>query len=106
MNDEEQDEKFNYNPLHFIRKQLQRIERNQEKMAIDQKTFDTDLAALVTSIGNLVTAVDALIAKGAASADLTTEDTSVQAAAASVTAELNKLNPPAPVTPPASIPTA
>ena len=67
-------------------------------MAIDQATFDTDLAALVSAIGSLVTAVDTLLANKP-QADLTAEDQSVQAAAASVAAELAKLNP-APPTPP------
>ncbi len=61
-------------------------------MALSQAQFDTDLAALVKSIGDLVTAVDALIAATPA-ADLTTEDQSVQAAAASVAAELAKITP-------------
>ncbi len=73
-------------------------------MAIDQKTFDTDLAAFLAAFGNLITAVDALIAKGSAAADLTAEDTQVQTAAAAVAAELNKLNPPAPVPTPAPTP--
>lgn len=61
-------------------------------MAIDQATFDQDLAALVSSITTLTTAVDALIASKP-EADLTAEDTSVQAASAAVAAELAKLNP-------------
>ncbi len=75
---------------------LQEIDERTEQMAIDQATFDTDLAALVASIGNLVTAVDALIASKPA-ADLTAEDQSVQAASATVADELAKLAPaPAP----------
>lgn len=61
-------------------------------MTIDQATFDTDLAALVTAIGELETAVDTLIASKPA-ADLTAEDQSVQTAAASVSAELAKIAP-------------
>lgn len=72
-------------------------------MAIDQSTFDNDLAALVAAIGTLVVAVDALIASKPA-ADFTAEDTSVQAAAKTVADELNKLNPPTPVAVPAPVP--
>jgi hypothetical protein len=63
-------------------------------MAIDQATFDTDLAALVQAITDLDTAVEALIASKS-TADLTTEDQSVQTAAAAVADELAKLAPPA-----------
>lgn len=92
----------NRNALAELSAQLDRIEN---KMAINQATFDTDLAALMGAIGTLVTAVDALLASTPA-VDLTDEDKSVQAAAASVAAELNKLNPPTPVPTPAPVPTA
>lgn len=62
-------------------------------MAIDQATFDTDLAALVAAIGDLIVAVDAAIASKPA-ADLSAEDQSVQAAAGTVADELAKLTPP------------
>jgi hypothetical protein len=71
---------------------LHRIERRQTQMAIDQATFDTDLAALVQAITDLDTAVDAWIASHP---DLSAEDSSVQSAAAAVSAELAKLAPPA-----------
>jgi hypothetical protein len=80
--------------LERISVRLFRIERRVGEIMIDQETFDTDLAALVTAIAALVAAVDALIASKA-TADLTAEDTSVQAAAASVADELGKLTPPA-----------
>jgi hypothetical protein len=67
-------------------------------MAIDQATFDTDLAALVAAIGNLVAAVDALIASKP-TADLTTEDQSVLTASQTVADELANLNP-TPAVPP------
>ncbi len=64
-------------------------------MAITQDQFDIDLKALTDSIGTLIAAVDAALAN-IAPADLTAEDTAVQAAAASVADELAKLTPPAP----------
>jgi hypothetical protein len=82
---------------------LNNIEGILHQMAISQSQFDTDLAALLSAIQNLITAVDALIASSSP-ADLTKEDSDVQAAAANVVAELNKLNPPTPVTPPAPTP--
>jgi len=63
-------------------------------MAISQEQFDADLAALVTSIGALITAVDNL--PKPTDPDFTAEDQSVLDAAASVRAELDKLNPPTP----------
>jgi hypothetical protein len=89
--------------FHAFHGRLERIEhkidqllRMETEMAIDQATFDTDLAALVTALGTLTSAVDALIASKPA-ADLTAEDQSVQAASQSVSDELAKLNPtPAP----------
>jgi len=83
-------------PFERIEHKLDSLIRKVEKMAVDQSTFDTDLAALVTAIGNLTAAVDALIAS-TPSVDLTAEDTSVQTAAAAVAAELAKITPaPAP----------
>jgi hypothetical protein len=79
---------------------LERVYNTENKMAISQSQFDTDLAALITAIGQLITAVDNLPAPTAA--DFTAEDGQVQAAAAQVAAEINKLNPPTPVTPPAT----
>lgn len=64
-------------------------------MAVSQEQFDGDLAGLVTSVGALITAVEAALANIPA-ADFTAEDTSVQAAAAQVTDELAKLNPATP----------
>jgi uncharacterized membrane protein len=83
---------------------LNNILERIKQVAIDQATFDSDLAALVSSITNLIAAVDAKIAATPA-ADFTAEDATVQQAAASVAAELNKLNPPAPVPTPAPAPT-
>lgn len=81
-----------------IEEKIDHLERMMHRMAIDQATFDTDLAALVSAIGDLVVAVDALI-ESKSTADLTAEDSSVQDAAASVAAELAKLAPPAPPAP-------
>lgn len=82
--------------LDRVLEKLDHLERMMHRMAIDQATFDTDLAALVAAIGDLVVAVDALLASKP-EVDLTAEDSSVQAAAASVAAELAKLAPaPAP----------
>jgi hypothetical protein len=89
----------------FIRRKLNEIDERTEQMAISQKTFDTDLAAFLAAFGTLITAVDALIAATPA-ADLTAEDTAVQAALTTAAAELNKLNPPTPVPTPAPVPPA
>jgi chromosome segregation ATPase len=78
--------------LESLDSKLNEVLRRIEEMAIDQATFDTDLAALVQAISDLDSAVEALIASKAA-VDLTAEDTSVQTAAAAVTAELAKLAP-------------
>lgn len=85
-----------HEPLERIEHKLDSLIRKVEKMAVDQSTFDTDLAALVTAIGNLTAAVDAWIAAHPG-VDLSVEDTNVQAAAATVAAELAKIAPaPAP----------
>jgi hypothetical protein len=67
-------------------------QRDRLNMAIDQATFDTDLATLIQSITDLDTAVEAWIASHPAT-DLTSEDQAVQAAAAAVSAELANLTP-------------
>jgi hypothetical protein len=71
---------------------LVRIERRLINMALDQATFDTDLASLIQAITDLDTAVEAWIGSHPAT-DLTSEDQAVQAAAAAVTAELANLTP-------------
>lgn len=77
-----------------LERKLDHLLQEVHRMAVDQATFDTDLAALVTAIGNLTAAVDAWVASHP---DLSAEDTSVQDAAAAVAAELAKLTPaPAP----------
>jgi len=74
---------------------LTEIRKEIKRMAIDQATFDTDLAALITAFGTLITAVDALIASK--QTDLSAEDQAVKDAAAAIASELAKLNPtPAP----------
>jgi hypothetical protein len=78
--------------LESLNDKLDNIGRRLEAMAIDQATFDTDLAALVQAITDLDSAVDAWIASHP---DLSAEDQSVQTAAAAVSAELAKLAPPA-----------
>jgi hypothetical protein len=91
----------------FKSKQLDRIEATINQIhdhMIPQQQFDADLAPLITGIGTLITAVDALIASKPA-ADLTAEDQQVLAAAATVSAEINKLNPPKPVPTPTPAPT-
>lgn len=87
-----------------LQENLTEIRKEIKTMAIDQATFDTDLAGLISSFGTLVTAVDAFIASHPA-ADLTPEDQAVRDAAAAVADELNKLNPPTPVPTPAPAPT-
>lgn len=62
-------------------------------MAITQEQFDTDLAALVGSIDELIVAVDAAIA-AKPPADLTAEDEAVKAAVQKVADEMAKLAPP------------
>jgi len=85
------------------RNKLNQILEGVRRMAIDQKTFDTDLAAFLAVFANLISAVDALISS-TAPADLTAEDSAVLAAAQSAAAELNKLSPPTPVPVPAPTP--
>ena len=80
------------------------INRKVNKMAVSQAQFDTDLAGFLTAFGNLITAIDNALAN-IAPADLSAEDTQIQAAAAAAAAELNKLNPPTPVPAPAPLPT-
>lgn len=80
--------------LERIERKLDHLLMEVKKLAVDQTTFDTDLAALVTAIGNLTAAVDAWIASHP---DLSAEDQEVQTAAAAVAAELAKITPaPAP----------
>jgi hypothetical protein len=85
---------FFWNQLDRIEFRLEQLIQEVHRMAVDQETFDAELAALVSAIGDLNTAVDALLASKA-SVDLTAEEASVQAAAASVAAELAKITPPA-----------
>ena len=81
--------------LHELNEKLDKLLRIGEKMAVDQATFDTDLAALVTAIGTLTQSVDAWIASHPVTV-LTAEDTSVQQAAQAVADELAKIAPAAP----------
>jgi len=76
----------------ILHEDLTQIRKEIHTMAIDQATFDTDLAALVAAVGTLVTAVDAFIAAHPAT-DLTPEDQAVATAAQSVADELSKLTP-------------
>lgn len=78
--------------LERIEDKLDNLTRRIKKMAIDQATFDTDLAALVQEITNLNAAVDALVASKPA-ADLTAEEQQVQAASQAVADELAKITP-------------
>jgi predicted nucleic acid-binding Zn-ribbon protein len=82
-----------------LNKKLDRLQKEVHKMAVDQATFDTELAALVQAITDLDTAVDAFIASQPAGVDLTAEAASVASASAAVAAELAKIAPapPAPV---------
>src|SRR5438477_13205923 len=85
------EQKFRDDPLRFLLIEIYKLKERIKTMAIDQKTFDTDLAAFIAAFGQLVTAVDNLIASKPA-ADLTTEDQTLLTAAATVAAELNTLN--------------
>ncbi len=63
-------------------------------MALDQATFDSELADLVTSIAALGDAIDAFIAAQPEGVDLTAEGQSVADAAAQIADDLAKLAPP------------
>ena len=93
--------------LFAILSRVVNINREEHKIMVNQKTFDTDLAALVTAIGALITAVNAQMAATPA-ADLTAEDTSVLSATTSVANALAALAPAGTTTPapPAPAPTA
>jgi hypothetical protein len=95
MDDHEDD--WLYDAVESLGDRLDDVLRRLEAMAIDQTTFDTDLAALVQSITDLTTAVDSWVASHP---DLSAEDQTVQTAAAAVSAELAKITP-APPAPPA-----
>lgn len=71
---------------------LHQLATEEHNMAVTQEQFDTDLAALASSIATLIAAVDAAIA-ARPPADLTPEDQSVQSAAQAVSDELAKLTP-------------
>jgi hypothetical protein len=93
-----------YEKLDVLTRHLVRLEGKVDQMAIDQKTFDTDLAGLITAIGTLVAAVNTKI-NNTPAADFTAEDTQVQQAAAQVQSALAALNPPAPTPPVLPAPT-
>lgn len=76
---------------------LRKIDKRTKQMAVDQGTFDAELASLVSSITDLDNAVDAWIAANP-SVDFSAEEAAVQQASAAVAAELAKVTPP--VTPP------
>ena len=78
-----------------LERKLDHLLEEVRKMAVDQETFDTDLAALVTAVEALIAAVKALPTE-----DLTAEDQAVINAANDVNAELQALNP----TPPTPTP--
>lgn len=63
---------------------------------ITKEQFDVDLAAFLTTLNNLFTAIDNYLAN---KADLTTEDQEIQQALTIAQAELAKLNPPPPPQP-------
>ena len=78
-----------------LERKLDHLLEEVRKMAVDQETLDTDLAALVTAVEALIAAVKALPTE-----DLTAEDQAVINAANDVNAELQALNP----TPPTPTP--
>jgi hypothetical protein len=80
-----------WDPFDQIKAKLDLIIGRLDKMAIDQGTFDTDLAALVAAINNLIAAINTALAN---KTDLTAEDQEVQTAAASVATELANITPP------------
>lgn len=84
--------------LERVELKLNYLIRRIRQMAIDQETFDSDLAALVTSISELTTAVDTWIAAHP-DVDFSAEEAMVQQAAQTVKDELDKLTPAAPPEP-------
>ena len=81
-------------PLERIERKLDQLIRKVHDMAVDQATFDTELAALVTAINDLGTAIDAFIASQPAGVDLSAEAQTLAEASAAVAAELAKVSPP------------
>ncbi len=75
---------------------LAELKERTNQMAVSQAQFDTDLAAYNTAVTNYITAVEAFIAIPAV-ADLTAEDTAVQAASTAVATAAAKIPAP-PVT--------
>ena len=78
------------------------IRKEIKQMSVSQADFDAKFAAFIAAFGTLITAVDALLSN-TAPADMTAESEQLATAAQTVTDELNKLNPPAPVPVPASV---
>ncbi len=77
---------------------IRAVKDAEDKMAITQAQFDTDLAAYNTAVENLIVAANAAVAKAqGAGVDMTTEDAAVQKAATDVATEITNLG----VTPPA-----
>ena len=81
-----------------LERKLDHLLQEVHRMAVDQATFDTDLAALVTAVEALIAAVKA------PSMFITAEDQAVINAANDVNAELQALNP-TPPTPTRTAPT-
>lgn len=65
-------------------------------MAVDQETFDALLSEETGAIGQLITAVDALLASQPAGVDLSAEAQAVTDARDRIVAEVEKLGAPAP----------
>jgi len=82
-----------------IEQKVDRILRTERWILMDQATFDTELAGLVTAVTELSSAIDAFITAHPA-IDFATEGQQVTDATTAVQAELDKLNPA--VTPPAA----
>lgn len=98
--------------LESLLKLTKQINRKVDQMGIDQATFDTDLAGLVSAVqaqsqttADLVAAVDSFITAhpeidfAAEDANVLTAAQAVQASTDSLQGELNKLNPAAPPAP-------
>jgi len=82
-----------------IEQKIDRILRIEGEIKMDQATFDTELAGLVTAVTDLSSAIDAFIVAHPA-VDFATEGQQVTDATTAVQAELDKLNPS--VAPPAA----
>lgn len=79
-------------PFYGINVKLDDLKRRLIQVSVNEEQFGADLKILTDAIVELIAAVDKLLESRP---DLTDEDQAVKDAAASVRAELDKINPPA-----------